>query len=464
MPVVGRRWVALGVLGAAVAVIAPTAASAGPADNPDARAAASSGDRTQDVRRAIEGGKARNVIMFLGDGMGDSEITIARNYQRGAAGRLEMDSLPLTGEYTTYAVTKGDPSKPDYVTDSAASGTGWSTGSKSYNGAIAVDAYGNPLPTVLELAKRNGYRTGDVTTAEIQDATPAVLASHVVSRDCKGPVETTKSCPSNAKENGGAGSISEQEIQVHPDVLLGGGAAYFNQTVTAGQYKGKTVLDQAKAAGYQVATDAAGLNATRGDKPVLGLFAPNNMDLQWVGPQAVNGGTAPAACQANPALPASQPKLADMTRKAIDLLDRNARRSDKGFFLQVEGASIDKQDHAANPCGQIGETVGFDDAIAVGLAFARTHGDTLVIVTADHGHTSQIIPNGAKSPGLTATLITHDGVPMTVNYATAPAGGSQEHTGTEVRIAGYGPQAANVVGITDQTDLFRTFSRALGLR
>ena len=70
-------------------------------------------DRTTDVRRAVEGGTAKNVIMFLGDGMGDSEITIARNYAVGAAGRLNMDSLPLTGAYTTYAVKKGTLSVPD---------------------------------------------------------------------------------------------------------------------------------------------------------------------------------------------------------------------------------------------------------------------------------------------------------------------------------------------------------------
>src|SRR3954466_15011755 len=90
-------------------------------------------DRTTDVRRAIDSGRAKNVIMFLGDGMGDSEITIARNYAVGAAGRLTMDGLPLTGEYTTYAVKSGTHDVPDYVTDSAASGTGWSTGHKTYN-------------------------------------------------------------------------------------------------------------------------------------------------------------------------------------------------------------------------------------------------------------------------------------------------------------------------------------------
>jgi alkaline phosphatase len=154
-----------------------------------------------------------------------------------------------------------------------------------------------------------------------------------------------------------------------------------------------------------------------------------------------------------------------MTRKAIDLLAQGRGASDgKGFFLQVEGASIDKQDHAANPCGQIGETIGFDDAIAAGMDYARTHPDTLVIVTADHGHTSQIIPGDAHSPGQTATLITKDGAPMTINYATNTPGASQEHTGTQVRIAGYGPQAANVVGLTDQTDLYGTLHRALDLR
>ena len=74
--------------------------------------------------RAQETGSARNVLLFIGDGLGDSEITIARNYEVGAAGRLAMDSLPFSGEYTTYAVKENAPEIPDYVTDSAASGTG----------------------------------------------------------------------------------------------------------------------------------------------------------------------------------------------------------------------------------------------------------------------------------------------------------------------------------------------------
>lgn len=453
-----RRWIALAAAGLTVAVGTPVAI----AQNGSHETRASvGGDRTQQLRQAVKGGKARNVILFIGDGMGDSEITAARNYARGAGCRLSMDGFPLTGSYTTNSVQKDDPSTPDYVTDSAASGTGWATGTKTYNGAISVDAHGNPAPSILELAKRNGYRTGDVSTAEVQDATPGVLGAHVTDRDCKGPDETTKSCPSNAKENGGAGSIAEQLVRTRPDVLLGGGAAYFTQRMKAGAHAGRTVRDHAKTAGYRIAENTAQLREAPQNEPLLGLFAKHDMATQWTGPGARVGGTEPSKCAPNSRRPADQPRLADMTRKAIGNLDRERG---KGFFLQVEGASIDKQDHAADPCGQIGETVGFDDAVAAGRAYARSHRDTLVLVSADHGHTSQIIPNDAHSPGQTATLVTKDGAPMTINYATNTPGSAQQHTGTQVRIAGRGPQAANITGLTDQTDLFGTIRSALALR
>ncbi len=448
-----RHW-KIAAAAAAVTVVLPTAALASGTHD----------DRTAAARQQIQGGKARNVILLIGDGMGDSEITIARNYQVGANGRLAMDTLPLTGEYTTYAVQKANPTLPDYVTDSAASGTGWSTGHKSYNGAISVLPNGKPVATILELAKASGYRTGDVSTAELQDATPAVLVSHVTDRSCYGPVATTKTCPANAKENGGAGSISEQMIQTGPDLLLGGGAASFNETVTAGKYKGQTVLDQAKKSGYQVITDAAGLASAKGNKPILGTFAAGNMDLEWVGPTPTTTNTPVGVCTPNLTRSATQPHLSDMASKAISLLDKQSEHSKKGFFLQIEGASIDKQDHAANPCGQIGETVEFDKAIKAALNYQKKNPDTLVVVTADHGHTSQIVAAGSTTKGYTATLRTADGADMTVSYATADITGSQQHTGTEVRIAAKGPQAANVLGITNQTDLFFTMSRALNVK
>ncbi|MBD8078549.1 alkaline phosphatase [Cellulosimicrobium arenosum] len=424
------------------------------------------GDRTKELRAELTRGTAKNVILLIGDGMGDSEITVARNYAYGAAGELPgIDALPVTGQYTTYAL---DPSngEPDYVTDSAASGTGWATGTKTYNGAISVDLDGGTERSLLEIAKANGLRTGNVSTSELQDATPAVQVAHVTGRKCYGPAATLTSCPTDALENGGLGSITEQLLDARPDVTLGGGATTFAETPAVGPWAGKTLLEQAEQRGYQVvrtADELAAATDANQEQPLLGLFADGNMPVRWVGPLATqDGGAEPAVeCTENPDRPTSQPSLRDMTSTAIDLLDDP--RSKEGFFLQVEGASIDKQDHAANPCGQIGETVDLDEATQVALDYAKEHGDTLVIVTADHAHSSQIVSAGSTTPGLTRTLLTADDQPMTVAYGTAEEGASQQHTGSQLRIAAYGPGAANVAGLTDQTDTFFTIRDTLRL-
>lgn len=463
-----RRTTRIALATAAATVAAATLAAASPALNLSLNGAANRnhGDQTSTVRKAVEGGKARNVILLIGDGMGDSEITIARNYAKGAAGRFAgIDALPLTGQYTTYSLTKAG--LPDYDPDSAATGSAWATGTKTYDGAISVDINGAPQKNLLEMAKAAGLKTGNVSTAEIQDATPAVMGAHVTSRSCYGPAKTLANCPANALENGGAGSITEQLLNTRADVTLGGGAATFEEKATAGTYAGKTLLQQAQERKYQVVTDKAGLQGVtkaNQDTPVLGLFASGNMAVRWVGPEATSTGGKldPARCENNPARSDSQPTLADMTTKAIDLLNTKSRH-DKGFFLQVEGASIDKQDHAANACGQIGETVDLDEAVQVALEFAKRDGNTSVFVTADHAHTSQIVEAGSVTPGFTVNLLTADNAPMTVNYATSSKGSSMQHTGTQLRVAGYGPGAANIVGLTDQTDLNTTIRRILGL-
>jgi alkaline phosphatase len=424
------------------------------------------GDKTASVRQAIVGGHAKNVILLIGDGMGDSEITIARNYAYGAAGTLPgIDALPLTGSYTTYSVYKdgANKGKPDYVTDSAASGTGWSTGTKSYDGAISVDVDGKPLPTLLEIAKANGLRTGDVSTAEIQDATPAVEVAHVNDRSCYGPDSTT--CGPNALTEGGLGSISEQLLNARPDVVLGGGLTSFQQTAKAGQWQGATLLQQATARGYQVVTDAAGLASVKKadqSQPVLGLFTPGNFPTRYAATAAtVGGANTPTTCTESADRLPKELGLAALTTKAIDLLSKGSKNG-KGFFLQVEGASIDKRDHAADACGQIGETLDLDEAVQVALAYAKKDKNTLVLVTADHAHTSQIV-DSTPPTSLSTALTTADGTVMKLSYGTAAAGGSQQHTGTQLRLAGFGPGAANVVGLTDQTDMFGTISRTLGL-
>ncbi|APG16798.1 alkaline phosphatase [Kosakonia radicincitans] len=422
-------------------------------------------DQTAALRDSLIDKPAKNIILLIGDGMGDSEITAARNYAEGAGGYFKgIDALPLTGQYTHYALDK-KTGKPDYVTDSAASATAWSTGVKTYNGALGVDIHEKDHMTILEMAKAAGLATGNVSTAELQDATPAALVSHVISRRCYGPTVTSEKCALNALEKGGKGSITEQLLNTRADVTLGGGAKTFSETATAGEWQGKTLHEQAQARGYQMVSDASALAAiseANQDKPLLGLFADGNMPVRWEGPKASLHGNLdkPAVtCTPNAKRTDSVPTLAAMTEKAIDLLSKN----EKGFFLQVEGASIDKQDHAANPCGQIGETVDLDEAVQKALEFAKKDGNTLVIVTADHAHASQIIPADTKAPGLSQALNTKDGAVMAITYGNSEEE-SMEHTGTQVRIAAYGPHAGNVVGLTDQTDLFYTMKSALNLK
>lgn len=197
------------------------------------------GDQTRTIVSAIQKSGAKNVILIIGDGMGDSEITIGRNYLKGAGGALSgLDALPLTGQMTHYSLLKDG--RPDYVPDSAATGSAWATGVKTYDNAVSVDIHEHPNQTILQYAKASGRATGNVTTSEVQDATPAVLVANISQRKCYGPQETTQYCASFAKENGGPGSISEQLLDTRPDVTLAGGSATFGQVAKAGQWAGKT--------------------------------------------------------------------------------------------------------------------------------------------------------------------------------------------------------------------------------
>jgi alkaline phosphatase len=432
-------------------------------------------DKTDQVRSQLHDGKAKNVIFFLGDGMGTQEITAARYYQYGAAGRMNVDKLPFTGFQTTWSVKPGTaPYLPDYDPDSASTGTMWATGQKTIDERIsqgpstALNVPGKNLQTVLERAQRAGMRTGNVSTAEITDATPAVLDSHISLRGCQAPKDMT-ACTQETKAAGGLGSIAEQTVDHGVDVVLGGGQGRFNAAggpIAGGKDNGKTVEQSAARQGYKEVTTAQSLAAIKkSDLPVLGLFNAGNMTTEWTGPIATRGdGVAAHKCTTTNR-PANEPSLPDMTRKAISLLDDGGRHgNDDGFFLQVEGASIDKQDHAANACAQIGETVAFDDAIGVALEYQRSHPDTLIVVTADHAHTSQIVgedSNGANAPtGYSDNLVTKDGQTLRITYGTAggtappAAPPSQQHTGAVVPIWGGGPGAAAILGTTDHTDLF----------
>ncbi|MGV1047899.1 MAG: alkaline phosphatase [Solirubrobacterales bacterium] len=429
--------------------------------------------KERSFRKALGDNDPRDVIFFLGDGMGTQEITAAR-YYLGVNHPLNVDRLPLTGFDTTWSVkpAASAPYLPDYDPDSASTGSAWATGQKTIDERISQGPSsgekvpGEDLETILEKAQAEGKPVGDVSTAEITDATPAVLASHINLRGCQGPADMAN-CVSAKKEAGGLGSIAEQEVDHQVDVLLGGGRSRFTQTVTGGPYAGKNVIESAEAQSYKYVTDAAGLNAYNNkNRPLLGLFNNGNMSLEWTGPAAALGkGNTPAVPCTEGARPANEPSLSEMTKKAIQLL-----QNQKGFFLQVEGASIDKQDHATNACGQIGETVAFDEAIGVALDYQETHPDTLIVVTADHSHTSQIVGEDAGGSGLptgySTNLLSKDGQTLSLTYGTAGFGGegkapvgappSQQHTGAVVPVWAGGPRALRVLGTNDHTDLFDT--------
>lgn len=426
------------------------------------------GARQPDAEGKSKGSdRARNVILLIGDGMGDFEMSAARNYEYGAAGRLNMDELLARSTVTTYSVQESDPEAPNYVPDSAATSTAWSTGQKTSNGRISTTAgTDEDIATTMDLAKQAGMLLGNVSTARLTDATPAGAMAHVAKRGCEGPSQTLAACPQDATQNGGPGSIAEQSIDHEVDVLLGGGADRYDQPDPGAP--GNTVAQDAQDRGYEVVRTADAFAAVE-QTPVLGLFAGGHLPTERTGPQAAPGGVV-ATCADNPAFIDETPTVDEMTAKAIELLDRTRgkrgqAKGQPGFFLQVESASIDKQDHAVNPCQQIGETVAFDRAVQVAKEYAQQQGNTTVIVSADHSHTSQIIPAAdTNSPGATATLTTADAQPMKLNYATSTLPASQDHTGSSVPYLASGPGAEEVGGLLDQTDLFGIITGALRLR
>ncbi|MBX8444933.1 alkaline phosphatase [Staphylococcus aureus] len=280
----------------------------------------------------------KNVIFLVGDGMGPSFNTAYRYYKNDSHAKemtpTAFDSY-LKGTNRTYS---NDPKQN--ITDSAAGGTAFSSGHKTYNGAIGVDSNKQKVKTVLERAKEKGKSTGLVSTAELTDATPAAYAAHVTSRDDKN--EIAKQFYKD-KING------KHKV----DVLLGGGAKYFG--------KSNGNLDKKfKKDGYDLATNSKDLSKSDKDK-VLGLFADKNMPL---------------------AIDASkdEPSLADMQQSALSKLERNK----KGFFLMVEGASIDKSAHSNDITGVMSEMEGFEKAFDDAIQYAKKHKDTLVVATADH--------------------------------------------------------------------------------
>ena len=313
--------------------------------------------------------KAKNVIFFLGDGLSVAHRTGARLMSKGmtegkANGRLAMDDIPpvaFIGTSSTSAI----------ATDSANTMSAYMTGHKSAVNALGVYAdrtaasQDDPkVETLGEALRRVSNKSlGIVTTAEVEDATPAAIVSHT-------------------RKRGDKADIVGMMLNVQPDVLMGGGSAYFLPQAIAGSKRkdDKDFIKLFQDAGYALATDKDQLAASAGSNQakLLGLFHTGNLDTA-LDRKFLKKGTVEKF--------PNQPGLVDMTKMALDRLSSNP----DGFFLMVEGASIDKMSHPLDWDRALVETIEFDQAIAAGRDYAKDHPDTLIVVTGDHTHGVAII-------------------------------------------------------------------------
>ncbi len=413
---------------------------------------------------ASDAASAKNVILIIGDGMDDHQITIARNYLAGVTGRLSLDTMARRSIAQVLTVSNMQPDLPVYVADSANSATSIATGTVTSRGRIATSAGSDEdLTTIVEMASEAGIKTGLVSTASVTDATIAAFYAHISLRVCENPSMMRDAllfdripidCSPDMKENGGLGSISEQLVSSKLDLALGGGAKHFEPLMESTTI---SVVDAAKAAGFQILTSIDELNSATPDSRWLGLFGQSTLPTRLQGeggrsaekplPSFMNrvhwsqGEVTlpePTTCEENPEF-VGTPSLKLMTDRALDHLNH---QNPNGFFLMIESASIDKQSHLRNACGSIGEVAQLEEALQSALSFADKNPETLIIVTADHGQAAQLVPTESLfdafglpvyTPGQVMRIRTPEGALMTVNYATNSFL-SEEHTGVSVPV------------------------------
>lgn len=333
----------------------------------------SAGDEKKSVTWEVYGTsatpKAKNIIFMLGDGLSVAHRTAARVMSKGmvegkANGRLNMDELDrmaFIGTSATNAV----------ATDSANTMSAYMTGHKTAVNAIGVYADRTPdslddpkVETLSEAIRRSTKKSiGVVTTSEIQDATPAAVVSHT-------------------RKRGDKAEITGMILDVKPEVVLGGGSAYFlpKETVGSKRKDDKDYIKLFQEAGYALATTKGELETASGTNTgkILGLFHTGNMDT-LLDRNFLKKGTVEKFPE--------QPGLEEMTKVALGELSKNP----EGFFLMVEAANIDKMSHPLDWDRAVVETIEFDKALGLAREFAAKNPDTLIVLTGDHTHGVSIV-------------------------------------------------------------------------
>ena len=449
----------------------------------------------------------KNIVLFIGDAMGTAYRDASRIVAQSTGNRFregwfddlqQMDKMPVTGMSMTYSLD-------NIVPDSANTGSAWTTGNKTVNGALNVFpdnndfryspanlqatkqfALDNPRVETLwqYLKRRYNYKTGIVSTSDVTDATPAAEGAHTI----------TRSLLKDIARQYVDGSINQGN---QFDVILGGGLEQFTARTAANSGDTRNLVTELQSSGFTYVANRAELNAisnTNAPNKLLGLFRNSNMNVAYDKLGLVRPTDEP-----NPDFGGftNQPFLDEMTDKAIATLSKG----NSPFILMVEGASIDKQSHPNYANGQIWDSIEFDKSVGVGRAFANRNAqslaNTLVITTADHDQSMSIIgavdtnvpnavqdvisilpyANGNRPGGGTVGAENRIGetfgfpdyqdsngdrypentnrIKLKVGYRTG------DHTGSSVPVTAEGAGALLFYGYYDQTDLFFKMAKVL---
>ena len=326
--------------------------------------------------------KIKNIIVMIGDGMSMEAVTVGWTLN---GGHLNLDNFPYAGYSRTYATDK-------LITDSCAGGAALAAGEKTKYGYIGQDVNGTPFFTLLHRAQQKGMKTGLVVTCRINDATPADFVCHAPDRHMEA-------------------ELAAQYVGSGVDFILGGGRQFWDQ-----REDGRNLIDEMKALGYNFVEKREDLANVHEGK-LLGLFAPLDMD---------------------PCLDRG-PVLEDGAMKAIELLDNK-----KGFFLMIEGSSIDDWCHRQKIGYAMEELFDFDRTIGKVLKWAEQDGQTLVVVTADHA-----------TGGLTLIDGNLQERSVKVHFST------KGHNGILVPVFAYGPQAEAFTGVHENAEIGQIIRRLM---
>ena len=346
--------------------------------------------------------QAKNIILFIGDGMGINQIYTARVYQNGPDQPLELEQFEEKSLIRTCSLTG--------ITDSGAAGTALATGHKTLNTRIGVDPKGNPLTSILELARLEGKSVGLVTTDQVVGATPATFALHKPNRY-------------------NFSLLAQDYLSARPDLLLGGGRKWFLR-----KERGGSLIKKAEQIGYLVVFDRKQLKAVPEETVrLLGLFALREMTYVF-----------------DRTPETSEPELKEMTQTALKLLSHNP----EGFFLMVEGARIDHACHRTDLKRSIYEVLSLNQAVIIAKDFQKTHPDTLILLTADHETGGlEVIPGEYKKGELVRVKWSRKILPLVSAF----------HSSQRVPLFGSGPGAELVPKADDNTEVFCIILRAFGI-